>query len=151
MIGNPMKTDLANHQARSMTSTTNQKITLAMSALILVVISASAGVMASLYYLATPMDKWQGQFSATYLPMQVDALKALREGKQEKALAYLEMATSFSLLTMGQQRSEGPAHNVSPQTREAIQYLCAHPPSGQSDKPTQGVSFGEACVLLQQP
>lgn len=134
-----------------MTSTTNQKITLAMSALILMLISASAGVMASFFYLANPMDKWQGQFSETYLPMQADALKALREGKPDKALAYLEMATSFSLLTMGQQRSVGPAHKASPQTMEAIHYLCVHPPSGQSDKPTQGISFGEACLLLQRP
>jgi hypothetical protein len=134
-----------------MTRTTNQKITLAMSALILMLISASAGVMASFFYLASPMDKWQGQFSETYLPLQTDALKALREGKQEKALAYLEMATSFSLLTMGQQRSEGPAHKASPQTIEAVQYLCAHPPMAQSGKPTEGISFGEACLLLQRP
>lgn len=134
-----------------MTSTTNQKITLAMSALILMLISASAGVMASFFYLANPMDKWQGQFSETYLPLQADALKALRDGKPEKALAYLEMATSFSLLTMGQQSSEGPAHKASPQTMQAIHYLCAHPPAAQNDKPTEGISFGEACLLLQRP
>lgn len=134
-----------------MTSTKNQKITLIMSALILMLISASLGVMGSFYFLASPMDKWQGQFSETYLPMQADALKDLREGKSEKAQAYLEMATSFSLLTMGQQRSEGPSHKANAQTMESVRYLCSHPPLAQSDKATEGISFGEACVLLQMP
>lgn len=128
----------------------NHKITIAMGAIILAIISAAIGVASSFLYLGKPFDKWQVQFSETYLPMQAEALKELRAGRIEKARAYLEMASTFSLITMGQQKSEGTGGAFSGSTKEAIQYLCDNPPARQSTEHGGQVSLSESCFLLQR-
>ncbi|HET8871277.1 MAG TPA: hypothetical protein VFM48_12605 [Aquabacterium sp.] len=127
------------------------KTTLAMGGVVIAIVSAAAGVAGSFLYLSKPFEKWQGQFSETYLPAQTWALKELREGKAEKALDYLEMSTTFSLLTMGQIRSEGGAPITDVQTTDSIRYLCDHPSKRSQDDAAHRVSIGEACALLLSP
>lgn len=128
------------------------KLALVMGALVLSLISAAAGVAAGFVYMSRPFEKWQVQFSETYLPVQAEALKELRAGKTDRAMAYLEMASGFSLTTMGQQRAEGVKAPLSAATRQAITYLCETPPTGAAPPQSTKVSVGEAChLLLNQP
>ncbi|MDE2077433.1 MAG: hypothetical protein KGI91_10220, partial [Burkholderiales bacterium] len=77
--------------------------------------------------------------------------KELRVGNTDKALDYLEMSTSFSLLTMGQIRSEGGTPITDGTTKDAIRYLCDHPSKQSQDDAAHRVSMGEACALLLAP
>lgn len=126
-------------------------IALVASFLLVATISAALGVAASLFHLAKPFQKWQADFSETSLSMQVDALRQLRAGQAEAAIQYLEMATTRSLLEMGQQRDEGANVPSSRRSAEAVQYLCDQPPTKASSKLSGKLSFGESCVLLLRP
>jgi len=119
--------------------------------LLVAIISAALGVAASLMYLAKPFQKWQAEFSETYLPMQAEALQALRAGRSEAAIQYLEMATTHSLQEMGQQRDEGARVPSSQRSSEAVKYLCSQPPTKASSSTAGKLTFAESCVLLLQP
>ena len=127
------------------------KLALVAGFLLVAIISAALGVAASLFYLAKPFQKWQTEFSETYLPMQVEALQALRAGQADAAIQYLEMATTRSLLDMGQQRDEGANVPSTRRSTEAVKYLCDQPPTKASSSTAGKLSFGESCVLLLRP
>lgn len=127
------------------------KLALVACFLLVAIISAALGVAASLFYLAKPFQKWQTEFSETYLPMQVEALQALRAGQADAAIEYLEMATTRSMLDMGQQRDEGANVPSSRRSTEAVKYLCDQAPTKASSSTAGKLSFGESCVLLLRP
>ena len=127
------------------------KIAMVACFLLVAIISATLGVAASLMYVTKPLQKWQAEFSETYLPMQAEALQQLRAGQPEAAIAYLEMATTRSLLDMGQQRDEGANVPGSPRSTEAVKYLCNQPPTKASSGTAGKLTFGESCVLLLRP
>lgn len=127
------------------------KLALVAGFLLVAIISAALGVAASLFYLAKPFQKLQVEFSESSLPMQVDALQQLRAGKADTAIQYLEMATTRSLLEMGQQRDEGANVPSSRRSTEAVKYLCDQPPTKASSNSSGKLSFGESCVLLLRP
>lgn len=124
------------------------KVALLASYLIVAIIAAAIGMGVSLMYLAKPFQKWQVEFSETYLPIQAEALKQLREGNPDKATRYLEMASTFSLIAMGEQRDEGARAATAHQTVEAIQYLCGQPPTTASRNTSSRLTFAESCALL---
>lgn len=127
------------------------KLALVAGFLLVAIISAALGVAASLFYLAKPFQKLQAEFSESSLPMQVEALQQLRAGKADTAIQYLEMATTRSLLEMGQQRDEGANVPSSRRSTEAVKYLCDQPPTKASSSMSGKLSFGESCVLLLRP
>ena len=47
-------------------------------------VSAAAGVAIGLALFSSPMEKWQAQFSETFLPAQAEALQELGQGKPDK-------------------------------------------------------------------
>lgn len=124
------------------------KLTLVMSALVLALISAAAGVAIGLTLFSSPMEKWQSHFSEAFLPAQAEALQELSQGRTDKAQQYLQRAATVSLTTLGQQRSEGAGAPLSPQLRTAVQYLCDTLPEQAATTSSAKVSVGEACVLL---
>ena len=121
---------------------------LALGGLLVAALSLFIGAAAAFAWLARPLEKWGVQFSETYLPMQVAALQALREGRREPALLYLETVASFSLDAMGQQRSKGANVPHTEQAEAAVRYLCANPPviAGVTDKVPASVT--KACAEL---
>ncbi len=127
------------------------KVAIFAGVLLVAIVSAALGIGASLMYLARPFQKSQVEFSETFLPIQVDALQALRAGHPDKAERYLEMASTLTLVAMGEQKDEGakvPAHR---QTAGAIQYLCDQPPNKASTDTHGKLTFAEACALLTRP
>lgn len=126
----------------------NKKIAQLASFLIVAIVAAAIGMGVSLMYLAKPFQKWQVEFSETYLPIQAEALRELREGKPDKATRYLEMASTFSLVAMGEQRDEGARAPTAQQTVEAIKYLCGQPPTAASRNTSSKLTFAESCALL---
>jgi hypothetical protein len=129
----------------------NNKLSLALGAVVLAIVSAAAGVAVSLFYFSKPFEKWQVQFSETYLHMKANALKTLRQGDPKKATEYLEMTTVFSIITLGQQKTDGDLGKLSDQTNEAIRYVCDHPSGGETANRPSGLSIGEACAMLHTP
>lgn len=127
---------------------TQSTLTLVGGGLVIALVSATVGVAGAFFYLFQPLQKGQVEYSEKYLPNQVDALKALRAGQADKAVAYLEMATTFSLLSMGEQRDQGAKVPGSPEAAAAVQYLCDQPPTAAASKATAKLTFGEACALL---
>ncbi|WP_374320742.1 hypothetical protein [Aquabacterium sp.] len=124
------------------------KFNLVMGALVLALIATAIGVLIGLSVFSNPMEKWQAQFTETYVPAQAEALQGLNQGQPDKARQYLQKAAAVSLATMGQQRSEGTGAALSPKMRDAVQYLCDNLPEQASRAPSSKVSVGEACVLL---
>lgn len=127
------------------------KLALVAGFLLVAIVSAALGVATSLFYLAKPFQKFQAAFSEASLPMQVEALQQLKAGKPEAAIEYLEMASTRSLLDMGQQRDEGANVPSTRRSTEAVKYLCDQPPTKASSSTAGKLSFGESCVLLLRP
>ncbi len=125
-----------------------QKWTLIFGGIVLSLASAAAGVAISLSYVGKPLQNWQSQFSEAYLPMQADALKELKDGKPEKARAYLEMASTFSLISMGQQRMEGAAVPSNAEARQAVKDLCQPSVLTYESNPNAKITLAESCLLL---
>jgi len=124
------------------------KIALLAGFMLVGIVSAALGIAASFMYLAKPFQKWQVEFSETYLPIQAEALQQLRAGNAEVAIQYLEMASTHSLIEMGQQRDEGANVPTSLRTVTAVKYLCSQPPTKASSNTSSKLSFGESCALL---
>jgi hypothetical protein len=126
------------------------KIALLAAFIIVAIVSAVIGGSASFMYLSKPFEKWQVQFSETYLPIQAEALQELRAGNAERAIQYLELASTHSLVTMGEQRDEGATVPTNLNTVEAIKYLCDHPPTKDRSRTSSRLTFSEACLLLSK-
>lgn len=124
------------------------KIALLAGLLSVGIVSAALGIGASFMYLAKPFQKWQVEFSETYLPIQAEALQQLRAGNTEMAIQYLEMASTRSLLEMGHQRDEGAKVPTSLQSVNAVKYLCEQPPTKASSDTSSKLTFAESCALL---
>jgi hypothetical protein len=125
-------------------------IALILGGITIAVISMGIGAGATFLYLAKPMEKWGMEFSETYLPMQSDALQALRLGKQEPALLYLETVSTFSINELQKQRAESASTPRSLRTEKAIEYLCANPPVIPGATSKTPSSIAEACSNLQK-
>jgi preprotein translocase subunit SecF len=129
----------------------NNQLAMSAGGILIALVSAAMGVVASIFYLAQPLQKGQGEFSEGFLVTQTEALKDLRAGQPAKALAYLEMVSSISLRTLGEQKDAGakvPSNSLSAQ---AVQELCSQPATRASTQQTAKITFAEACVLLQKP
>lgn len=126
----------------------NQRWTLIFGGIVVALASAGAGAVIALNFIGKPLQNWQSQFSEGYLPMQADALKDLKEGKPEKARAYLEMASTFSLISMGQQRMEGAAVPSNAAARQAVNDLCQPSVLSYESNPNAKITLAESCLLL---
>jgi hypothetical protein len=129
----------------------NNKLALAASAILIALVSAALGVVVSIFYLAQPLQKGQGEFSEASLVAQTEALTDLRAGHPSKAQAYLEMASSISLRTLGERKDGGAKVPATAPSASAVSYLCSQPPEPASAPQSGKISFAEACVLLQKP
>jgi preprotein translocase subunit SecF len=129
----------------------NNKLALAASGILIALVSAALGVAVSIFYLAQPLQKGQGEFSEGFLVTQAEALKGLRAGQPAKALAYLELVSSISLRTLGEQKDAGARVPSNSHSAQAVQELCSQPATQASGQETAKITFAEACMLLQKP
>jgi hypothetical protein len=100
-------------------------------------------------YILAPVERWQTEFSETFLPMQVEALKSLQAGNSENAKKYLEAVSAITLKDYAQQRSKETKAPMRFEIKQAVAFLCSSAASAASSTAGGEKSLEKSCTALR--